>query len=32
MKAADLNTYEVLNARKLLITKDGVNVIEKLLG
>ena len=32
LKTADLNTYEVLNTKKLLITKSGVEAIEKLLG
>jgi len=31
MKVADLNTYEVLNTKKLLITKKGIEEIGKLL-
>ncbi len=31
MRVADLNTYEVLNTKRLVLTKEGVNEIEKLL-
>jgi large subunit ribosomal protein L4 len=32
IKAVDLNTYEVVNSKKVLITKKGVEQVEKLLG